>query len=88
MKKIFKYTLPAGGWGTLSLPPGSRLLSAREQFGAVVLYAEVDPAAAASHNLRVHVVLTGDVAPEGAEFIDTIMMAGGEYVVHVYVEWV
>ncbi|HEX8887097.1 MAG TPA: hypothetical protein VF797_21630 [Noviherbaspirillum sp.] len=88
MKHIHKYTLPMGGWCAIQLPACSRLLSAEEQHGAVALYAEVDRTKAADGQLRMHMIMTGDLAPEGAEFLNTIMMAGGTYVVHVYAEWV
>lgn len=87
MKRIFKYPLPHGGYVDLMVQEGSQPIAAKEQHGQPVLYAEVPEAFRPGETLRVHVVLTGSPVPVNACYVDTVMLGGGGYVVHVYVEW-
>lgn len=83
MKAIFKYLLDRDKY--VDMPKGSKVLSAQEQHGGVVLWAEVDPKADLE---RVHfdVITTGTEMSEIVDrtFIDTVQLQGGAFILHIY----
>ncbi|MBF6619061.1 MAG: hypothetical protein ITG02_02380 [Patulibacter sp.] len=86
-RRIFKYELAAGS-NQVSLPQGARILSCGEQYGGVVLWAEVDPDQPLVPR-RIAQVATGGVAPEGMRFLGTVQIRNRrtdqQFVVHVFV---
>lgn len=87
MKQVFKYFLPLGGECTLQLPRGAQVLSAKEQNGQLCLWALVDPSETIMYDRFFSVLGTG--IPHfntmvDFHHIDTIMMMGGQLVLHVF----
>lgn len=87
MKTIWKFPLSLADEFTVKMPSGAKVLSAGVQEGRIHIWAEVDP----DRNQvlkRFHVVGTGHPMPDPAigklRFIDTVHMAGGELVFHVF----
>ena len=84
--KIYKYTLEITDQQTVMLPPGSRVLSAKEQNGALCMWAMVDPAGANSESYTFYIVGTGNPMsmPPDAVFVDTVVMSYIPLVWHVF----
>lgn len=80
--RILKYTLHEYGAAILDLPEGSHILSVADQCGALQLWAEADTNKTKEAR-KIHVVFTGDDAPEG-KYIGTALTSGGNIVRHVY----
>jgi hypothetical protein len=87
--KIWKYELKTVGCAHLAeieMPKGAKILSALVQFGEIVIWAMVDPAAP-NVNRVVEIVGTGWEVPERAllaPFIGSVMLEGGHLVFHLF----
>ena len=83
MRLIYKYMLDRHMY--IDMPESATILSAQEQHGSVVLWAEVDPKADLE---RVHfdVITTGTEMSEIVDraFIDTVQLQGGAIILHIY----
>lgn len=84
---VFKYALPLVGRFTLRLPAGSTLLHVGAQKNEPVLWAAVNGDPPAAHE-TVHLVATVTGSPDdrlgGAEYVGTVLLDKGEYVVHYF----
>jgi hypothetical protein len=85
MRNVFKYALPASGYMDFHVPQGTEVLSAQEQHSSLVLYVAQPDLAPCFESFRVYVVLTGGPVPDDARYLNTVMMHGGDYVVHVFI---
>ena len=80
---IFKYQLGiVPGPQPLKLPRGAKPLHVDNQSEHLMLWAEVDPAAA-EEVFTFEVLATGDAVPAGAEHIGSALFRGGQLVWHV-----
>jgi hypothetical protein len=88
MKSVWKCTLQAQTKQVITLPLNSRILSAKEQYEEIVLYALVDPREKGIEDIEVIVLGTGhEIADETIKdyiFIDTIKMSAGHLMFHVF----
>ena len=84
MRTVHKYVL-SDVRNEVSTYEGARFLCAANQREQITVWAEVNTLE--RECLRtLHVVGTGHEVPRGAAFIGTALMAGGDYVFHVYAE--
>ena len=81
-KVIHKYPLRVGR-NEVELPWGAKILSVANQRENIAMWAEVNDTHEKVSRLF-HVVLTGASAPAPARYIGTVMLDGGNFVVHVY----
>jgi hypothetical protein len=85
VRNIFKYELSPGTC-YIDLPVGAIVLSAKAQNDCVCVWASVDPHER-TEVVRFMSVLTGLEFPAAdLEFIDTVLLASGNFVVHVFKE--
>lgn len=94
MKTIWKFPLRTRGEQDIALPYGARVLTVQTQPEprsltgelAIVIWAEVDPAE--ERRMLHHVILVETGKPMGAAetmgYVGTVQLAGGAYVLHVY----
>lgn len=83
---IHKYTLTLDDFQTVIMPTGANIIRVAEQQGKLCIWAEVDPEAS-KHLRKFMIVGTGrPLPPPSAKrvHIDTVVMPGGNLVVHVY----
>lgn len=88
MKKIFKYKLELRARGSLELPEGADILTARFQnstFGSgLMIWAAVNPEARKER--KAYAVLpTGEEVPEGLKYLATVETPS-DLIFHVYIE--
>lgn len=86
MKQVFEHTFDSTA-GDVVLPVGSRILSVKAKYGHIVLYALVDPNEPCNERYRIEMVGTGHIVPHDIDtytFLDTVMLSGGGFVVHVF----
>ena len=84
MRTIHKYAV--GDWANeVSTYEGARFLHVDNQREQITVWAEVNTLERECMR-TLHVVGTGHEVPRGAAFIGTALMAGGDYVFHVYAE--
>lgn len=84
MKTIWKFPLSLSDESVFKMPSGAKVLSAGVQEERIHIWAEVDPDKIQVLK-RFYVVGTGHPMPIGnLRFIDTVHMAGGELVFHVF----
>ena len=83
--KIYKYILKHDV-NLLALPYKSQILSVKNQHNKIVLYALVDPEEKEMQKRTFIVATTGGMEVDSGthQFIDTVMLANGAYVVHVF----
>jgi len=87
MKTVYKYPLLLHTHG-LMLPKGAQVLSVIEQYGGVVLYALVEDTETRTEPLSYQVCGTGhSVIVDGYEFINTVSLQGGTFILHVFTKW-
>lgn len=82
MKTIYKYDLKEG----IQMPRGARVLSAQAQHGKPVIWAVVDPEEPMEAR-RFAVITTGGMEPPltgVADFVGTVQLAEGQFVIHVF----
>ncbi len=80
---VWKYPLKPSR-NELDVPAGARVLAARVQGDAGVLWMAVDPAAP-TETREFGVFATGEPLPIGPKsYVDTLLFAGGHLVFHVF----
>ena len=84
MRTVHKYVL-SDVRNEVSTYEGARFLCAANQREQITVWAEVNTLERECMR-TLHVVGTGHEVPRGAAFIGTALMAGGDYVFHVYAE--
>lgn len=84
--KVFKYTLPAGDWVTITMPRGAEFLCVQVQHGRPEIWARVEPdAQPVAHHFRI--AGTGhDLGSNVGKYLGTLQMADGQLVFHVFAE--
>lgn len=81
---IFKFNLPDGfGPFSLPLPKGADILHVAAQYDSGMLWAKVDPEAAAAGRDFVSVPTGGDV-PKGGLHLGSYTTLGGKLVFHIF----
>ncbi len=83
MKRVFKYDAPVGYHLIIQMPRGAEILSLHVQRNVPRIWALVDPSAEIE-NRHFAVVATGDIAPDGASFVGTFLLDGGDLVFHLF----
>ena len=78
---VFKYVLPIEDNPTISMPQGAQLLHVADQYGALCVWALVNPEAPPMHR-RFRVAGTGHPEAVGV-YVGTALMLGG-LVFHVF----
>ena len=86
MSVIYKYNLTYPGNCNLVLPKGSYFLSVQEQKNAVCIWAVVDPKEYIMETRKLHIFQTGDPIIPYHDFIGTVQLFDGAYVLHVFEE--
>jgi hypothetical protein len=82
MKTIWKFKIE--GHTVLRLPKGAKILSVLEQFGDVNMWVLVNPTGE-QETRRFSVFTTGDdIHFENLEFVGTVKLHDGRYMVHVF----
>ena len=89
MNKIFKYTIepPTIRQTTrIRLPKNAKILSVQEQKNEVVLWAEVDPSEKEKEVQSLQLLITGEPIEDHGEreFISTVQLDGGGFILHVF----
>ena len=85
MKQIWKYDIEMEGVCELSLPVGSEVLCAQEQYGGPKLWALVDPNEKKMETRRFRHSGTGhDIPEENLEYIDTYQLINGSLIFHLF----
>jgi hypothetical protein len=82
---IWKFELGMG-YQEVEMPPGAKLLHVAEQRNRPTLWAACDPMTPATMRRMVRVVMTGEPEPADAQYVGTVILEGGDFVVHVYDE--
>jgi hypothetical protein len=75
------------GLNPLNLPVGAKVLSVQPQHGQVAMWVLVDTNAGTQRQRVFHVYLTGEPInelPQLLEFIGTVQLSDGQFVVHVF----
>lgn len=90
MKKvIYKYTLEIADLQEIRMPQGARVLSAKEQYGKLVIWALCDTSQP-ERNKNIQIIGTGNpieynVSEHDWHFVDTVLMSNG-LVWHVFAD--
>ena len=83
-RMIWKFPLKTDGHQPVEMPNGAILLTVAEQFGAIWLWAEVDPDEP-KVNRNIFVYATGHAIPDDpGEFVGSVLLLGGSLVFHIY----
>lgn len=87
MRTVWKYTLNKYGSTGFEVPYGAKPLSVGCQDDVPFIWFEVDDSVGAVDTYHVEAVTTGGDAPTNvhSKFIGTLFLAGGHYVIHIYV---
>lgn len=81
---IQKYEIPIVGGNSISIPENGRVLSVKNQNEHLVVYVDVDENSR-KVEWKFDVVMTGQSSPTTKnQFIDTVIMEKGLFVVHVF----
>lgn len=84
MSKVFKYDMAtAPGSQVITLPKEHKILSVKVQGKKIVLYALVD-SSNQSENIIIDIVMTGASIWAEGEYLDTVMLEDGEFVLHLF----
>jgi len=87
MRAIFKYRLPVGGFCTIGIRKGARLLHVDNQHDLPVLWAVVDPDQPDEPRTFM-VVATGENFTEDVyddtRYVGTVLLQSGRFVLHVF----
>lgn len=85
MRKVYKYDIVHGDT-SFELPQGYKILAVQEQYGQLVLYADVDIGEESLDIVTIRIIGTGHTIPDvPLEYINTIMESNG-LVWHAYRE--
>lgn len=83
-KTIWKYPLEIRDMQHIEIPRTAKILCAKVQRGRICVWAQVNRASK-EREFTFYVVGTGNHLPfENASYLDTVFMAGGELVWHIY----
>lgn len=82
---IWKTVLGNCSLQKIKVPKGAEFLCAREQFERVCVWYRCDPGAEQVECI-VALVQTGDHAPADGKYLGTAMLAGGSFVLHVFLK--
>jgi hypothetical protein len=80
---VWKVALKAVDVQEIEVPEDAELLTAREQNEQLCVWFKCDPTKRASKR-RIVIVGTGHPAPEGARYVGTGFLMGGQLVFHVF----
>lgn len=86
MKSVHKFPLPtiAPGLFHLDIPGFLQILSSEEQYGRIVLYALTE-SNEPMRTVQIRVLTTGEMLLfDNFNFLDTVMMENGNYVLHIF----
>lgn len=84
MKTVYKYPLGVADYQLIVLPVGAKILCVKMQRGVACLWALVDKEQTQKESVTIRIAGTGHDIEEDVEYIDTIMVAGGEMVFHFF----
>jgi len=86
MKTVWKYPLACADDQIVNLPIGATVLHAREQHGALCIWALVDSDKPAVEPHHVHIAGTGHPIEhsKGIRYISTLFLEAGFVVLHVF----
>ena len=86
MERIYKYVITRVGVNQLLVPKGAKLLSCKAQDEKICLWFLVDPLASKRDVRLFTCIMTGERIEILAkkEFIDTCLIDGGSFVLHVF----
>ena len=86
MKKIYKYDLSMEDRQIISLPLNSKILSVKDQYDGIVLYALVDTEREEQEKHSIIIHGTGHSADdlEGYKFLGTVKLMNGQLMFHVF----
>lgn len=82
--RIFKYTLEKFGSHSLPVPLDATFLSVQLQGAAIVLWFAVNDEDMAATGRTFLGVVTGGEVPDGCEYLGTVQLPGGAFVVHIF----
>ena len=82
--RIFKYTLERFGAHSLPVPLDATFLSVQFQGTAIVLWFSVNDEGMAATGRTFLGVVTGGEVPDGCEYLGTVQLQGGAFVVHIF----
>ena len=86
---IYKYVVKPQWVTPLKIPAGSKVLSAKEQNGNVVLYVAHNKGYALNVTLNVYTIGTGhdnNFDINNLHFVDTVKLRGGDLMFHIFAE--
>ncbi|MBC1233658.1 DUF7352 domain-containing protein [Listeria booriae] len=92
-RRVFKSHLSQTGITQLTFPPDTKILGVQLQGAKPVIYYEIEENELTKGmswrelELMTHtfmIILTGDEVPRNGEFLGTLMLGNGNFVVHVY----
>lgn len=86
MQKIYKYKIKVMDEQDIQIPNGAEILSVAEQYGEIVLYANVDPEA---DLIPYHISVRGtghSAVGLRHKFLGTVKLADGALMFHVFGE--
>lgn len=87
MKRIYKYELKIVDYQDLELPKNSKILSVKNQYENIVVYAIVDTEIKIYDLYHFVIKGTGHDLPEGLDdydFLGTVKLAKGELMFHIF----
>lgn len=82
--KIYKYTLTSYHMVDFELPERATFLSVQVQKGSIVLYFVVDESESGKESRRFRGIVTGGLIPDGLEYLGTVQLDGGDFVLHIF----
>lgn len=86
MKRIFEYNLRSNDY-RVEMPEGAKILTVREQFGNICIWAEIDPEQPMVFRYF-EVLGARQTIPESMgqsrEYIGTVALEGGKLIFHIY----
>jgi hypothetical protein len=82
---IHKYELNHLGQSILKLAIDYKVLAVQAQAGKVCIWVEEDPCAS-THFVYFESITTGSEVLEGCEYISTVQLDAGKFIVHIYRE--
>lgn len=84
MKTVYKYPLAIDDYQKLTLPINAKLLCIKEQNEKLCLWALINKEETCTEQITIRCVGTGFPIKESVEYIDSIMMLGGNLVFHFF----
>lgn len=84
MKTLYKYPLEVTDEQTIELPKGAEILCVQVQKEAPCIWAKVDPTPSIIEQVAIKTYGTGELFPDGEEYIGTYQLYEGDLVYHVF----